>query len=628
MAPIEYRRIRQKVDTYDNWMANPLILGDGEQAFVRNGGVVLNFRMGDGTKRFSELTNVIQYDQAAYVAPVGNTLPVPQNGVGYSILTEGSYNGGAIVVPAGNLGIASYSGSWAVRNMELPVRGLILTANAKENWLINEPCRLDDGTLLVANKNTSQAPSKDSIDWDIVGGEEFDSVVEKALGGSPGITTYRNPALSNPITSSPADQYIFLNYSLITPNENGSVKSIFFRSPVAQERVFYILEKISDRDFKVLSRINKNVSVGQNEISLDGVSYSGQITVGVSNIGGVYFEDGSFQNTYYFIVITGGIAEVGSTYNFSPSSGGSGWMDLGFSTETTGAPSGDDFLKKTWSFVNTPQASGGGSVDRVTLAGQSNAYGVAALSELSEPIFAQNEIDWSGRFNRVFIWDKFVGAYVRLQIGVTNMASWDGRYAHPNGGVSPFPTFGPEIGIAISWLHGNKSGQLYIHKDLGDGRPISYFQKGGAAYSDFSTQYDAGDKWLADRGLGASPLGFVWVQGENDNGQSQAYYQNELKTLIDSYSEDGFIKPYSKIAIALINPQNGGYSAAINAAKIAYAATNPNAQTIEYTNNMNPDNVHLNALGSILLGIDAGTIVNRVDPLTAEQMYTLPNYTD
>lgn len=119
--PIEYRRIFQKVATYDEWMANPLILGDGEWANVRVGGVIVNYRIGDGTKRFSELPNVIQYDQAAYVAPNGNTLPVPQNGIGYSILTAGSYNDEALVVPANNLGVADYVGNmWVVRNMVLP----------------------------------------------------------------------------------------------------------------------------------------------------------------------------------------------------------------------------------------------------------------------------------------------------------------------------------------------------------------------------------------------------------------------------------------------------------------------------------------------------------------------------
>lgn len=111
MARTIEARVRQKKDTLEGWMNNPLILLDGEQAFVLNAnGREINYKLGDGTKRFSELEFMIQYDQAAYVAAVGNILPIPQNEVGYSILNPGTYNGN-LVVPAGNLGIASYAGS-------------------------------------------------------------------------------------------------------------------------------------------------------------------------------------------------------------------------------------------------------------------------------------------------------------------------------------------------------------------------------------------------------------------------------------------------------------------------------------------------------------------------------------
>lgn len=50
-------RVRQKKDTLANWNANPLILEDGEQAFVvSEDGSGLNFKIGDGTKRFSDLS--------------------------------------------------------------------------------------------------------------------------------------------------------------------------------------------------------------------------------------------------------------------------------------------------------------------------------------------------------------------------------------------------------------------------------------------------------------------------------------------------------------------------------------------------------------------------------------------
>lgn len=58
-------RVQQKVDTEANWLAVEDTLGvilDGEQAFVINdSGVGVNFKIGDGTKKFSELPYFITY---------------------------------------------------------------------------------------------------------------------------------------------------------------------------------------------------------------------------------------------------------------------------------------------------------------------------------------------------------------------------------------------------------------------------------------------------------------------------------------------------------------------------------------------------------------------------------------
>lgn len=171
-------RVRQKVDTLANWNNIDLPILSGEQAFVVNElGQPVNFRIGDGTKPFRDLPNWIQYDQAAYVAPVGNTLPMPQNGVGYSILTAGTYNGN-LVVPTGSLGIADYVGNaWVVRTMEIPNgASLIAPASSKTTWVNNETTRLSDGTLLVANKNTTQTPVVGGSDWDQIGGQDISDI--------------------------------------------------------------------------------------------------------------------------------------------------------------------------------------------------------------------------------------------------------------------------------------------------------------------------------------------------------------------------------------------------------------------------------------------------------------------
>lgn len=55
-------RVKQKVDTEENWLLNPLILLEGEQGFVVDeAGEPVNFKIGDGTKTFAELPYWIAY---------------------------------------------------------------------------------------------------------------------------------------------------------------------------------------------------------------------------------------------------------------------------------------------------------------------------------------------------------------------------------------------------------------------------------------------------------------------------------------------------------------------------------------------------------------------------------------
>lgn len=115
-------RVKQKKDTLANWMANPLILLDGEQAFVLNAnGREVNYKIGDGTKRFSELEFMIQYDQAAFSRITSNFLPISDGQTHYSLVPSGVYtqdSGGSITVPDGYFGIISNNGTtWYLDNL-------------------------------------------------------------------------------------------------------------------------------------------------------------------------------------------------------------------------------------------------------------------------------------------------------------------------------------------------------------------------------------------------------------------------------------------------------------------------------------------------------------------------------
>lgn len=134
MAYVEYEadgktvkaRVKQKTDTLANWEANALPLLEGEQAFVvDSGGAPINFKIGDGTKRFSELPWWIQYDGGQYIQIAGNVLPEPTVDVGYSLVGPGTYTFAGqddIIAPDGRLSQLLWDGSsWSLVDMgELP----------------------------------------------------------------------------------------------------------------------------------------------------------------------------------------------------------------------------------------------------------------------------------------------------------------------------------------------------------------------------------------------------------------------------------------------------------------------------------------------------------------------------
>ncbi|MBQ0140640.1 MAG: hypothetical protein KBT36_15255 [Kurthia sp.] len=80
-------RVQQKVDTEANWLSTDLIILAGEQAFVSD---KYNFKIGDGTKRFSELEYYYKGDVVGTVTP--STTGSVSDGVYYA-QTAGTYDG-------------------------------------------------------------------------------------------------------------------------------------------------------------------------------------------------------------------------------------------------------------------------------------------------------------------------------------------------------------------------------------------------------------------------------------------------------------------------------------------------------------------------------------------------------
>lgn len=122
MSEILDARVRQKTDTEAAWLANPLVLLDGEQAFVLapDGVSPMNFKIGNGTQVFSALPYWINYAAGLVVPTVapGGTLPNPGTTGRVIILAAGTFTqpgGGTITTAANAFNVYFWNGtSWGL----------------------------------------------------------------------------------------------------------------------------------------------------------------------------------------------------------------------------------------------------------------------------------------------------------------------------------------------------------------------------------------------------------------------------------------------------------------------------------------------------------------------------------
>jgi|GEM_PF-2770116 len=173
-------RVWQKVDTLANWEANTLVIGPGEQAFVvDSGGAPINFKIGDGTKRFSELPWWIDYAGGQYVQVAGNALPTPTVELGYSFVGPGTYTHPGqpdIVAPDGRFSQIVWNGtSWVLKDMgELPENikyKMFVQGNTYYSGQIvwaNTPNGLERFMVKLSVPSTTKVPVYGSTDWDLV----------------------------------------------------------------------------------------------------------------------------------------------------------------------------------------------------------------------------------------------------------------------------------------------------------------------------------------------------------------------------------------------------------------------------------------------------------------------------
>lgn len=198
MALILDARVKQKVATEAEWMAEPTILLEGEQAFVKGGdGNVINFKIGDGTKAFADLAYAIDYNAFAGIAPQALTPSDPNpTGAGIYIPTiDGTYtNAGGLTVDrgAGGADEGTYvqfindSGTWYKINTPLP-EGKI------RNWVAGtypQGAQVNhNGQIWEATTGTSQEPGT-GAEWEVVIKPVNDLVsggVDKPLSAEQGV---------------------------------------------------------------------------------------------------------------------------------------------------------------------------------------------------------------------------------------------------------------------------------------------------------------------------------------------------------------------------------------------------------------------------------------------------------
>lgn len=248
---------------------------------------------------------------------------------------------------------------------------------------------------------------------------------------------------------------------------------------------------------------------------------------------------------------------------------------------------------------------------RVTLQGQSNAWGVGVITDiaaLGDGLSAMAAVV----FDRVYIDNN--GVYQKLLMGTNNRA-YD---ANGRG-----PAFGPEFGLAVRWMRETTTGYLFIDKSFIDGSPIAPFQAGTSYFANLVSERVNLNAWLVTNGFtGANSVkdvAWYWVQGEGDHTQTAAYYQDQLNTLVASLASSSpiLVPTSAKKIMTQIPSTTAAFGQGVADAKVAFVNSTPNARLINYTTNLNPDNLHLNAKGQVQLSYDAYERIFNKPHLTA-----------
>lgn len=250
-------------------------------------------------------------------------------------------------------------------------------------------------------------------------------------------------------------------------------------------------------------------------------------------------------------------------------------------------------------WAGRPSRFAGGDVG-VDIWGQSNAIARGDQSDLTSITSLANDPDLAlymngtKSFDRAFMWTG---------------SSYDLLTASNNG--ADVGQFGPEFGMAIRWHRETSSGRVYFTKEAISGAPIgTTFGAGdptyGYIYNGMKTRKLAARAWLAARGITLTRDHWLWIQGEADYLQTQAYYYGKLTTLMSYRSADGLIDAVSRMVLAKMKVGSLVWAQAIDDAKDQVIATDPSRiKTCRMDYYKTPGDAHQNGRGVVQTAYDA-----------------------
>lgn len=246
---------------------------------------------------------------------------------------------------------------------------------------------------------------------------------------------------------------------------------------------------------------------------------------------------------------------------------------------------------------------------RILLEGQSNAYGTGTADSLLYPPISNIPFNFSQQFQRVFIADSN-GRYHKLQFPLNNQGS-DG-----------FTKFGPEIGIAWKWTQNNPNGWLFIDKIYIDGGLINSFLNNSNYNAYMMNKRNGSNAWLDSAGFKPIESGWVWVQGEGNNGDSEATYRTKLDSLYRARLDSGMITIGTRVVISKVGVNSAAYGAGVAAAMDDFVLDNSHARALNNDDaHYDLDDVHYTSYWNLQLGSNAYAKIFDADSMKIDTSY-------